>query len=182
MDSFLPRENAHKPTRGLKGSQALTSSDWLPLEPIDAGLSKNLAYKLLYFHFSNSTSGYIRQRTDRRDAKRYLYTGVNCSIIHNSQKVMPSQCLSMDACINKLWSIHTTKYCVCVCSVPQWCLTLCNPINCSLPGSSVHGIILERILEWAAMLSSRRYPWPKSQTCISWGSCIGRHILLSLIY
>ena len=102
MDSFLPRENAHKPTRGLKGSQALTSSNWLPLEPIDAGLSKNLAYKLLYFHFSNSTSGYIRQRTDRRDAKRYLYTRVNCSIIHNSQKVTPSQCLSTDACINKL--------------------------------------------------------------------------------
>ena len=48
MDSSLPRENAHKPTCGLKASQALTSSDGLPLGPIDAGLSKNLAYKLLY--------------------------------------------------------------------------------------------------------------------------------------
>ena len=48
MDSSLPRGNAHKPTCGLKGSQALTSSDGLPLGPIDAGLSKNLACKLLY--------------------------------------------------------------------------------------------------------------------------------------
>lgn len=63
MDSFF-RENAHKPTRGLKGSQALTSSNWLPLEPIDAGLSKNLAYKLLYFHFSNSLLGiYAKELT-----------------------------------------------------------------------------------------------------------------------
>ena len=31
----------------------------------------------------------------------------------------------------------------------QLCLTLCNPVNYSLPGSSVHGILQERILEWA---------------------------------
>ena len=48
MDSSLPRENAHKPTCSLKASQALTSSDGLPLGPTDAGLIKNLAYKLLY--------------------------------------------------------------------------------------------------------------------------------------
>ena len=33
----------------------------------------------------------------------------------------------------------------------QSCLTLCNPMDCSLPGSSVHGILQARILEWAAM-------------------------------
>ena len=37
----------------------------------------------------------------------------------------------------------------------QSCLTLCNPMNCSLPGSSVHGILQARILEWIAMPSSR---------------------------
>ena len=37
----------------------------------------------------------------------------------------------------------------------QWCSTLCNPMVCSLPGSSVHGILLARILEWIAMISSR---------------------------
>ena len=37
----------------------------------------------------------------------------------------------------------------------QLCLTLCDPINCSPPGSSVHGILQARILEWVSMLSSR---------------------------
>ena len=34
----------------------------------------------------------------------------------------------------------------------QLCLTLCEPMDCSLPGSSVHGILQERILEWVAKL------------------------------
>ena len=33
----------------------------------------------------------------------------------------------------------------------QSCLTLCDPMNCSLPGSSVYGILQARILEWVAM-------------------------------
>ena len=37
----------------------------------------------------------------------------------------------------------------------QLCLTLCNPMDCSLPGSSVHGILQARILEWAAISFSR---------------------------
>ena len=38
--------------------------------------------------------------------------------------------------------------------VAQSCLTLCDPMNCSLPGSSVQGILQARILEWVAMASS----------------------------
>ena len=41
------------------------------------------------------------------------------------------------------------------------CLTLCNPIGCSPPVVSVHGIILARILEWVAILFSRGYSWPR---------------------
>ena len=37
----------------------------------------------------------------------------------------------------------------------QSCLTLCNPMDCSPPASSVHGIFQARILEWAAISSSR---------------------------
>ena len=36
--------------------------------------------------------------------------------------------------------------------VAQLCLTLCDPIDCSPPGSSVHGIPQARILEWATIL------------------------------
>ena len=39
--------------------------------------------------------------------------------------------------------------------VAQWCPILCNPIDCSLPGSSVHGIFQARILEWVAISFSR---------------------------
>ena len=37
----------------------------------------------------------------------------------------------------------------------QLCLTLCDPMDCSLPGSSVHGILQARILEWITVPSSR---------------------------
>ena len=40
-------------------------------------------------------------------------------------------------------------------SVAKLCLTLCDPMDCSLPGSSVHGILQARILEWVAMSFSR---------------------------
>ena len=54
----------------------------------------------------------------------------------------------------------------------QSCLTLWDPMECSLPGSSVHGILQARILEWVAMPSSKRSSPPRDQTHISWGSCI----------
>ena len=39
--------------------------------------------------------------------------------------------------------------------VTQSCLTLCDPMDCSLPGSSIYGILQARILEWVVVLSSR---------------------------
>ena len=39
--------------------------------------------------------------------------------------------------------------------VTQWCLTLCNPMDCSPPGSSVSGIFQARVLEWVAISFSR---------------------------
>ena len=44
------------------------------------------------------------------------------------------------------------------------CSTLCNPVDCSPPGFSVHGILQARILEWVAMSSSRGYSWPRDWT------------------
>ena len=48
--------------------------------------------------------------------------------------------------------------------VAQLCLTLCDPMDCSLPGSSVHGIFQARVLEWVAISFLRRSSWPKDQT------------------
>ena len=50
-----------------------------------------------------------------------------------------------------LW-VHVCVYV----SVAQLCLTLCDPMDCSPPGSSVHGVLQARILEWIAISFSRR--------------------------
>ena len=42
-----------------------------------------------------------------------------------------------------------------------------QPMDCSLPGSSVHGISQARILEWVAVSYSRGSSWPRDRTCIS---------------
>ena len=52
-----------------------------------------------------------------------------------------------------------------------------QPYDCSPPGSSVHGILQARILEWVAMPSSRGSSWPRDRTHVSCGSCICRQIL-----
>ena len=54
-----------------------------------------------------------------------------------------------------------------LCLVAQSCLTLCNPTDCSPPGSSVHGILQARMLEWVAMPSSRGSSQPRDRTQIS---------------
>ena len=57
------------------------------------------------------------------------------------------------------------------------CPTLCNPVDCIPPGSSVHGVLQARILEWFAMLSSKVSSRPRDQTHVSYVSCIGRWVL-----
>ena len=65
----------------------------------------------------------------------------------------------------------------CSCFVAKSFLTHCNPMDCSPPGSSVHGISLARILEWVAISSSRGSSRPRDWTQVSCGSCIGRQVL-----
>ena len=61
--------------------------------------------------------------------------------------------------------------CVCVKSLRSY-LTLRDPMDYSLPYSSVRRISQARILEWMAMPSSRGSSWPHDQTSVSCGSCI----------
>ena len=73
--------------------------------------------------------------------------------------------------------IRTGQVC---CSVAQLCLTLCDPMDCSLPGSSVHEIFQARILECVPISSSRGSSWPRDWTSVSCITYIGRRILLPL--
>ena len=61
-----------------------------------------------------------------------------------------------------------------VCVSAQSRPTLCDPMNCSPPDSSVRGILQARILEWVAISSSRGSSWPRDWTCVF---CIGRQNL-----
>ena len=71
----------------------------------------------------------------------------------------------------------TRLLCVCGFSVIQSCLTLHDPVDCSRPDSSVHGIFKARILEWVAIFSSRGISWPRHWTPISCASCTVRRTL-----
>ena len=71
--------------------------------------------------------------------------------------------LPMHACVHAKWL--------------QSCLTLCKPMDCSLPGSSVHEILQARILEWVVIPSSRGSSRPRDQSHVSYVSCIGRWVL-----
>ena len=51
--------------------------------------------------------------------------------------------------------------------IVQSCLTLCDPVDCSPPGSSVHGILQERMLECVATPFSRGSSWPRDRTQVS---------------
>ena len=72
--------------------------------------------------------------------------------------------------------------CMCVQVCAQSCVTLCNSMDCSPPGSSVHGIFQSRIQAWIAISSSRGSSQPRDQTRLSCISSIGRQILYQLGY
>ena len=63
---------------------------------------------------------------------------------------------------------HALRSCALCCAfITQSCPTLCDPVDCSPPGSSVHGILQARILEWVAVPSSRGSSQPRDRTQVS---------------
>ena len=78
------------------------------------------------------------------------------------------------ACLQLAWRWHFVWQVKVL--VTQLCPTLCDPMDCSPPGSSVHGIFQARILEWVAISYSRGYSQPRDQT-LSLVSLHSRRIL-----
>ena len=96
-------------------------------------------------------------------------------IIHMKDKSVPyitkgsSQCEKSRE-TSKNMKRYLKHQCVCVCMCVkslQSCLTICGPIVCSLPSSSVHGIPQARILEWIAMPFCRSSQ-PRDWICVSY--------------
>ena len=68
--------------------------------------------------------------------------------------------------------------CVCVCAkLLQSCPILCDPTDCSPPSSSVHGILQVRMLEWAAIPTSRRSSQHRDGTVSDISSALARRFL-----
>ena len=68
------------------------------------------------------------------------------------------------------------KHDTCFAKSLQSCMTLCDPMDCSQPGSSAHGILQARISEWVAISSSGEPSQPRDQTCIC------KHVLYRISY
>ena len=81
---------------------------------------------------------------------KYIFLCEELIICWRSQRVKERNC-------RKLCTLLS-----CCCSVSKLCPTLCNPMDCSPPGSSVHGILQARILEWVAVPFSRWSSQPRS--------------------
>ena len=90
--------------------------------------------------------------------------------------------------LNSFWNAYTLLFrginCNCKLTLHQmstaaaaaakslhWCLILYDLMDCSLPGSSVHGILQARILEWVAISFSRGSSWPRDWT-LKWAHLI----------
>ena len=85
---------------------------------------------------------------------------------------------SLEVSVNRRDTTDWEGVCVRAKSI-QSCLTLCDPIDYNLPGSSVHGISQAKILEWVAMPCSRGPSQPRDQTQVS---CIAGRFLLLEVY
>ena len=92
-----------------------------------------------------------------------------------------------------MYGEHKSRVCVCVCvcvcarararaQLLKPCLTLCNPVDWSPPGSLVRGILQSTILKWVAMPSSRGSSRTRDRTRISYVSCIGRWVFTTQSY
>ena len=112
-----------------------------------------------------------------------IYTLSNSFLMIIQGRFFPDWCSLPGAWgnIKSSWKCHfpqNTK-CVCVCLVKKLCPSLCEPMDGSPPGFSVHEIFQARILEWVAISYSKGSSRPRGQTWVSCISCIGRRILYS---
>ena len=96
--------------------------------------------------------------------RRFLWTEMSCAKSHF--------CFG----VGKLWrGLAFQPSCM---VVAQSCPALRDPIDYSLPGSSVHGIFQARVLEWVVISYSRGSSQPRDRNCISCAYCILQHCTL----
>ena len=138
-------------------------------------LHRNYSRNLSIFSITTSSSPSLSSAHSNEEALPLTHllshSGVHLAKVKNSaSSPLCSQPTSFLWCWQPVfWLYHLH---VCVLS----CLTLCHPVACSLPGSSIHGIFQAEIREWVAVFYSRGSSQPRDRTRIFCVSCIGRQL------
>ena len=98
-----------------------------------------------------------------RRVSPYEPTVVSSELQHCLQKAL----------LKYIYAIYVTYTCICAVTCCHFsCVWLCDSMDCSLLGSSVHGISQTRILGWVAISFSRGSSWCRDRTCVSYVSCV----------
>ena len=86
--------------------------------------------------------------------KSFIFYSFHCFLIFLTERI--EQSLTRSSLLSPKMKMSVLLHCVVVVAlVVQLCPTFCNPMDCSLSGSFVHGILQARILEWVAIPFSR---------------------------
>jgi len=180
-------------TTGLPGNSLRFISDnilwpdwssffWNPDHSLDfMGLNKFLYLLQIMCNSGSSTSEGFREEKARKPSLKcgkhsWSQKGLYCWqpkyywLIHIPAPFLNLSVLCHQICLEPAIIKNAVYRCMkvkCESEVAQSCLTLRNPMDCSLPGSSVHGVLQARVLEWVAMPSSGGFFQPRDQTQIS---------------
>ena len=133
----------------MMGSNVMIFGFWL--------LSFKPAFSLSSFTFIKMLFSSYKQQLSAMSVVSLVYWRL---LIFLPAILIPS-CASSSSAFLMMYSA-----CMCVKSL-QACQSLCSPMDCNSPGSSVHWFLQAKILECVDMPYSREFPWSRDQTCIS---------------
>ena len=174
-DSFRPHGHQTPPSTGFSRQEYWSGLPLMSFTVFPRASDSNflLVCNLKYSPTKLPGGSWVSEKTNQQiKKKKKRKLGLIAVLITIVKRWKQPKCSSSDEWIKKKWYMHV-YVCVLSCTVKS----LYNPMYCSLPGFSVHGIFPARILERIATSSSRRSSHPRDQTYVSCVSCIGRQIL-----
>ena len=131
---------------------------WRFLKKLEVEVPYDLAIPLLSIHPKEMKS------LSQRDVCTSMFIA---ALSTNNKVWKQAKCPLAHEWTKKMECIYLPPHPLVSVLVIQSCLTLCDPMDCSSPGSSVHGVIQAKILEWVAISFSKGSSRPKDGTQIS---------------
>ena len=135
------------------GREESDMTEWLNWTELNWGCRNLLEPKTCPLGFIHAINFFFSQQT----FLRILFVKKK-----QSRRAIPGMSSQSEA--TNIWKVYHCKCFECWAKSLQLCLTLCNPVDCSLPSSPVHGILQARILEWIAISSSGGPSRPRDWT------------------